>query len=94
MRTLKTIFSLLISTVIIGSSFGIVLAGGAEAPDPAGLYEKKCSICHDIERSKSKKKTEKGWRATVMRMKKNNGAPITDKEAKIIIRHLTDKYSK
>lgn len=89
----KPAVCLLISTVIIGSSYSIVFAGEAEAPDPAKLYEKKCSICHVIERSNSKKKSEKGWKKTVMRMK-NNGAPITDEEAEIIIRHLTDNYGK
>lgn len=80
--------------MIIGSSYGIVLASGTEAPNPTQLYEKKCSSCHPIERSKSKRKSEKGWRKTVMRMKNTNGAPITDEEAEIIIRHLTDKYGK
>ena len=79
--------------MIIGSSYGVVLADEAEAPDPAGLYEKKCSICHVIERSKSKRKSEKAWRKTVMKMKKN-GAPITDAEAEIIIRHLADTYGR
>jgi len=93
MSILKPALSLLISTVIIGSSYGIALAGGSMSPDPASLYEKKCSICHVIERSNSKKKSEKNWRKTVMRMKKN-GAPITDEEAEIIIRHLADTYGR
>ena len=89
----KPALSLLISTMIIGSSYGVVLAGGSESSDPASLYEKKCSICHVIERSQSKRKSEKSWRQTVMRMK-NNGAPITDEEAEIIIRHLADNNGK
>ena len=93
MLILKLILSLMISTVIIGSSYSFVFAGKAEASDPEGLYETKCSICHDIERSKSKKKSEKSWRNTVTRMKKN-GAPITDDEVEIIIRHLADNYGK
>lgn len=93
MKTMDPILSLLISTVIIGSSYGVVLAGGPEDPDPAGLYEKNCSICHEIERSRSKRKSEKNWRKTVIRMK-SNGAPITDDEAEIIIRYLTDNYGK
>ena len=92
MKILQPILSLMISTVIIGSSYGSVFAG-AKAPDPEGLYETKCSICHNIERSKSKKKSEKSWRNTVKRMKKN-GAPITDDEVEIIIRHLADNYGK
>ena len=93
-NTFKSILSLLISIVIIGSSYGVVLAGEAEVPDPAKLYEKECSRCHVIESSKSKKKSEKGWRKTVMRMKNTNGSTITDEEAEIIIRYLADKYGK
>ena len=94
MNILKSAVSLVISTLIIGASYGVVLAGAMETSDPEGLYEKKCSICHVIERSKSKKKSENGWRNTVMRMKNSNGAPITDEEAEIIIRHLADEYGK
>lgn len=93
MNILKPVVCLLISAVIIGSSYGVVLAGGAEAPDPEQLYEKKCSICHTIERSKSKKKSEQSWRKTVTRMKRN-GAPINDEEIEIIIRYLADNYGK
>jgi len=93
MNILKQALSLLISTVIIGSSYGVVLAGESMSPDPASLYEKKCSICHAIERSKSKNKSEKSWRQTVMRMKKN-GAPITDEEAEAIIDYLSENHGK
>ncbi len=93
MNIIKLLVSILVSTLIVLSSYGVVLAGGAEDIDPAGLYEKKCSMCHSIERSKSKKKSEKGWRKTVMKMKKN-GATITDEEAEIIIKHLSDQYGK
>lgn len=94
MNIIKLSLSLLISTVIIGTSCGVVLANGEEAMSAAALYEKKCSICHVIERSKSKNKTEAGWRTTVMRMKNNNGAPITDEEAELIIKHLAEHYGK
>ena len=87
MKTLKSVLSLLISIVIIGFSSGGVLANGTETPDPEGLYEKKCSICHTIERSSSRKKSRLGWERTVIRMKQN-GAPITEKEAYIIIDYL------
>jgi len=90
---LKLTISLMISAFIIGSSYGIVLAGGPESPDPGGIYEKKCSICHVIERSNSKKKSRSGWKRTVIRMKKN-GAPITDEEVEIIIDYLTEKHGK
>ena len=94
MKIFKLAIYLFILTFIIGPSYSVVLAGAANAPNPAGLYEKKCSTCHVIDRSKSKNKTEKGWRATVMRMKNSNGCPITDEEAEIIIDHLTEFYGK
>lgn len=61
--------------------------------DAEALFEKKCGICHSIDRPKSTNKTEKGWKRTVKRMKKN-GAPITDEEAKIIIDYLVENYGK
>ena len=93
MKIIKTVLSLVISLIITGSSYGIVFAGAPGTQNPENLYVKKCSICHVIERSRSKKKSAKGWRTTVMRMK-GKKAPITDKEAEIIIRHLTEKYGK
>jgi cytochrome c5 len=56
------------------------------------LFESKCSLCHSIERPKSKKKSKEGWKTTVMRMKNKNGCPITDEEAQMIIDYLADKY--
>ena len=87
MNIFKSALVLLISTVIIGSSYGVVLANGTEAPDPEGLYNEKCSICHTIERSSSRKKSRLGWERTVIRMMQN-GAPITEKEVYIIIDYL------
>ena len=72
MNIFKLAIYLLISTFIIGPSYSVVLANEAVASDPAQLYEKKCSTCHVIERSKSKKKSGKAWRKTVMRMKNYN----------------------
>ncbi len=56
------------------------------------LFKSKCSICHSIDRPKSKKKTKEGWETTVMRMKNKNGCPITDEEARMIIDYLADEY--
>ncbi len=56
------------------------------------LFESKCSLCHTIDRPKSKKKSKEGWEATVMRMKNKNGCPINDEEAKMIIKYLADNY--
>ena len=58
------------------------------------LFESKCSLCHSIERPKSKKKSKTGWETTVMRMKNKNGCPITGEEATMIINYLADNYGK
>jgi hypothetical protein len=63
--------------------------------DPAkDLFEKKCSVCHKTDRATSKKKTQKEWDTTVMRMINSRGAKINDGEAKILIDYLTANYSK
>jgi cytochrome c5 len=83
-------------------SCGMIAAAGfwhqALSSDPEGtmdgekLFETKCSICHTIERPKSKKKTKAEWETTVMRMKNKNGCPVSDEEAKAIIDYLSEKY--
>lgn len=93
MDIFKLLLLIAVSALLIFTPYTAVLAGGEEAVNPVDLYEKKCSICHVIERSKSKRKSGEGWRNTVMRMK-GKGAPITDEEAEIIIKHLTDNYGK
>ena len=69
-------------------------ASHEEKTDPVQLFESKCSLCHSIDRPKSKKKSKAGWEATVMRMKNKNGCPITDEEAKMIIDYLDEEYGK
>jgi len=74
----------------------IIPVYGAEKPsmDVQSLFEQKCSICHSSDRAKSKKKTLNEWETTVMRMKNERGAPISDEEAKIIIDYLAKNYGK
>ncbi len=67
-------------------------SGESEKADSKQLFESKCSICHSINRPKSKKKSKQGWKTTVMRMKNKNGCPINDEEAKMIIDYLAEKY--
>ena len=55
------------------------------------LFENNCGECHNLDRPKSKKKTKDEWETTVLRMKQN-GAAITDDEAKIIINYLSEIY--
>jgi len=79
--------------------FAVVFAYSAEkqtgqAADTKSLFEKKCSICHELERPKSKHKTQPEWADTVLRMKNKNGAPVNDDEAKAIIEYLARHYGK
>ncbi|MEN8264460.1 MAG: hypothetical protein ABFR82_13470 [Nitrospirota bacterium] len=91
---------LLISIVISCAMFVIVFYHQAlassheEKINAEQLFESKCSVCHSINRPKSKEKSKEGWETTVMRMKNTNGCPITDEEAKMIIDYLAEEYGK
>jgi cytochrome c5 len=68
---------------------------GVHAAPPAGgdakakaLFEAKCSICHPLSRPLGEHKDRAGWTKTVTEMQKQNGCPITDKEAKTIVDYL------
>lgn len=58
------------------------------------LFEEKCPLCHSLDRPASKRKSYDEWLSTVLRMKNQNGAPITDEEAKIIAEYLAATYGK
>jgi cytochrome c5 len=63
--------------------------GGSPADGKAkALFEAKCAMCHPLSRSLDLKKDRDGWTATVTKMKKVNGCPITDDEAKAIVDYL------
>ncbi len=85
----------IVSLALIFSLTGITVYGAEETKvDAKALFENKCSQCHSADKPKSKKKTEKEWESTVMRMKNVNGCKITDEEAKAIIGYLTAAYGK
>ncbi|MEO5356395.1 MAG: hypothetical protein H7844_03740 [Nitrospirae bacterium YQR-1] len=69
-----------------------VLTLADEAVDPENLFESKCNQCHSTDRPKGAKKTPSEWKDTVIRMKLGYGCNITDEEAKIIIKYLSEKY--
>jgi cytochrome c5 len=78
-------------TLVAGVFFlSTILCPAAEKVGNNGktLFENNCGKCHNLDRSKSKKKTKDEWETTILRMKKN-GATITDDEAKIITNYLT-----
>ena len=72
----------------------VFLAGGlafAVQPAPGSAkarFESKCSLCHPVSRPLGKTKDRAGWTATVTRMQKVNGCPVSDGEAKQIIDYL------
>ncbi len=80
----------LVAVVAVVAAF--MLAGWAAADASGGkgqaLFEEKCSVCHDLDRSLSRTKSRSGWTAIVKRMQQVNGCPITDKEAAEIINYL------
>ncbi len=78
--------------VIFLSISATTVSGEEEAVKAKSLFEQKCSLCHSIDRPKSKQKTADAWKSTVMRMKNTNGAPVSDDEAKTIIEYLTENY--
>jgi len=86
----KTAMYLLTVMFLVASITAVKSA--EEAVDAKTLFEKKCSLCHSIDRPKSKKKTADGWKRTVTKMKNVNGAPVTDEEAEMIIKYLTENY--
>ncbi len=76
-------------------SFSIRTADSQESGSEAvKLFERKCNLCHSVEKPKSKRKSMEGWRTTVMRMKNKNGCPLTDEEADVIINYLSEAYGK
>lgn len=83
--------------VLVLSVFGVIstipqLLWSEEKVDAGKLFERKCSICHTIERPKSKRKTKAEWTKTVTRMKNTNGCPISDEEAGSIIDYLAENF--
>lgn len=66
----------------------------ADANDVKVIFEKKCSVCHNLEKSTSKTKAPAEWEKTVKRMIESRGAKITDEEAKVITDYLAKNYGK
>ena len=77
-------------------AFSLISAPHMKAADSdaKALFEKRCSICHSIDRPLSNTKSGEEWRQTVMRMKAHAGDRISDEEAEIIITYLTEVRGK
>lgn len=73
-------------------TFGLIAVPYIRAADSntETLFERRCSMCHPTARPLSKSKTGEEWRQTVMRMKARAGGRISDEEAEMIIKYLTE----
>jgi cytochrome c5 len=91
---MKKIAGGLVALVFLTSSGVAVCAAGKADADAKALFNRKCGICHSLNRPKSKKMSADEWKSTVMRMKNTNGAPVSDEEAKTIIDYLSEHFAK
>lgn len=77
---MKKLAAIILATALLGA--------GAAVADDKELFEKKCSSCHSLSRPLGQTMDRNGWAATVTRMQKVNGCPITDDEANAIVDYL------
>ncbi len=87
---MKKMAALILAMAFLGAGIAIADEKGV---DPAigrakELFEAKCAICHPLSRPLGQTMNRDGWMATVTRMQKVNGCPITDEEAKTIVDYL------
>ena len=87
---MKKMAALILAMTFIGAGIAIADEKGADPANVKGkeLFEAKCAICHPLSRPLGKTMNRDNWMATVTRMQKVNGCPITDEEAKIIVEYL------
>lgn len=58
--------------------------------EAAALVERRCTVCHTMDRIDEAKLDEAGWNSTVDRMR-NNGAVVSEAEQKVIVTYLAGK---
>jgi cytochrome c5 len=63
------------------------------ALDGQGLLEKKCTVCHSLDRVHKKRADLAGWKSTVNRMI-GKGAQLDAREAEAVAEYLTAEYGK
>jgi hypothetical protein len=68
---------------------------GQDLPDGAGkeLVMNVCTVCHELGRITSKKRSKEEWSDTVDKMAKN-GAKATDDEFEMIVAYLAKYFGK
>jgi len=76
----------------------IASAGIAQAQDAAQVKKgqevytaQKCSVCHDLERVRARRRDKLGWEDLVDNMR-SRGAEMTAEEREVIVDYLTAHY--
>jgi cytochrome c5 len=64
----------------------------APAGDGAALLNERCTVCHNLDRVKSAKKTSEQWAQTVSRMV-GKGAKVNADEQKALVAYLAKTYA-
>ena len=81
--------------VILGMFLLTASVQAQDLPDGAGkdLVMNVCTVCHDLTRITSKKKTKDEWNDTVDKMAAR-GAKASDEEFETIVNYLTKNFGK
>ena len=87
---MRKMAALILATTFFGAGIAIADEQGVDSANGTAkeLFEAKCAICHPLSRPLGQTMNRDGWMATVTRMQKVNGCPITDDEAKLIVDYL------
>src|SRR5688572_18745721 len=85
---------LIISTAFLASGlFSLGLFAGTELPEGKGkeVVEAMCQNCHSLDSVTQKKRSREEWQDVVDQMI-SNGAPLTSKEAEIVVTYLSEHF--
>ncbi len=94
MKKQLTIIALSVVFGVIAAQCGGAAPATTQAPaalDGGALLKGRCTVCHDLGRVESKKKTEAEWKATVERMV-GKGAKLNPAEQEAVIKYLAATY--
>ena len=87
-------FTALTITAALALTGVVAIADSHGGDEGKALFEEKCTLCHDAERSLSKNKEREAWERTVNRMMKKNPGHITAEQAKTITDYLARERGK
>ncbi|HEX7811773.1 MAG TPA: cytochrome c [Burkholderiales bacterium] len=92
MNRLSAVLLLLASVPVMAGEDGIRLKDGEGRP----LVEANCVMCHSLDyiQMNSPFLDRKGWEASINKMIKVMGAPVSDADAKAIVDYLSAQYAK